>query len=71
MEIISQIAAAIPDWLEAIFMLVTAASAIAALTPTKKDDDFIAKTLLIIRKVANIFAINLGNAKPKADDEGK
>lgn len=67
MELITEIAAAIPDWLEAIFALVTAASAIAALTPTKKDDTVIAKVLKFIKGIANLFAINVGNAKPKDD----
>ena len=67
MEIITQIANVIPDWLEAIFALVSAASAIAALTPTKKDDKFISKALSVIKKVANLFAINVGNAKTKDD----
>ena len=55
----------LPAWLNAIFMLVTAASAIAALTPTKKDDNAIGKVLDFIRSIANVFAINVGNAKPK------
>lgn len=67
MDLINTIAEAIPAWLEAIFALVSAASLIAALTPTKKDDAFISKALSVIRKIANLFAINVGNAKPKDD----
>jgi hypothetical protein len=69
METITNILAVIPDWIEAIALVVTAASAIAALTPTKKDDDAIAKVLAFIRKVANLFALNVANAKPKDDSK--
>jgi hypothetical protein len=69
METITNILAVIPDWIEAIALVVTAASAIAALTPTKKDDDAIAKVLVFIRKVANLFALNVANAKPKDDSK--
>lgn len=67
MELITEILAAIPDWIEAIALLVTGASAIAALTPTKKDDEFFGKALAAIRKVANLLALNVANAKPKDD----
>lgn len=69
MELITSIAAAIPDWLEAIFALMVAASAVAALTPTKKDDAVVAKILNGIKMIANIFALNIGNAKPKDSDK--
>ena len=69
METITNILAVIPDWLEALGLLVMGASAIAALTPTKKDDDFLAKVLAAIRKVANLFALNFANAKPKDDSK--
>lgn len=53
--------------LAAVFMvvtgLVTVASGIAALTPNKTDDSFVAK----LRNLVNIIAINVGNAKPKDD----
>ena len=41
--------------------VITAASAIAAITPTKKDDAVMAK----IKGFINLFALNVGNAKPK------
>ena len=41
--------------------VITAASAIAAITPTKKDDVIMAK----IKGFINLFALNVGNAKPK------
>jgi hypothetical protein len=33
------------------------------------DDDFLAKVLAAIRKVANLFALNVANAKPKDDSK--
>jgi hypothetical protein len=40
--------------------VVTLASVIAAVTPTKKDDEFIAKYL---KPIVNALALNIGNAK--------
>ncbi len=52
--------------LEGIFTVVTsviaAAAAIAALTPTPKDD----AALNTVRKVIDALALNIGNAKNKA-----
>ena len=45
--------------LVAITSVVTAASAICALTPTPKDDNFIAK----VRSFLNVLALNVGEAK--------
>ena len=42
--------------------VVTIASAIAALTPTKKDDELVEK---YIKPVVNALALNVGNAKKK------
>ena len=42
--------------------VVTLASAIAAVTPTTKDDEFIAKYL---KPVIDALALNIGNAKNK------
>jgi len=50
------------NWVEVLFAItavISAASAIAALTPTPKDDLVIAK----IRKFINLLALNIGNAK--------
>lgn len=50
--------------METIFIIITSiisiASAVTALTPTSVDDNIIAK----IRKVVEILALNIGNAKP-------
>lgn len=42
-------------------ILISAASAIAAVTPTPKDDAFIAK----IYKIIDVLALNIGKAKDK------
>ncbi|EEE42845.1 hypothetical protein [Roseibium alexandrii] len=43
----------------AVTAVIAAASAIAALTPTPKDDAVVAK----VRKVVDVLALNVGNAK--------
>lgn len=49
--------------IDTIFIIITsivsAASAIAALTPTTVDDGIVAK----IRKIVDVLALNIGNAK--------
>lgn len=45
--------------------IVTAASAIAAVTPTPKDDVWAAKAY----KILDWFALNVGKAKDKSDDK--
>lgn len=55
-----------PEWLTAsnVFSVVTAvislASVIAAITPTKADNEFIDKLISLV----NVFAVNVGGAKP-------
>ncbi len=57
------------DWImqnwESVLLAVTsviaAASAIAALTPTPKDDVF----LNTVRRIIDVLALNIGNAKKK------
>lgn len=61
MEAISQILAAVPDWIEAIALVVAGASAVAALTPTTRDDEVLGK----IKNVLNWLALNVGGAKPQ------
>ncbi len=50
------------EFLVAITSLVTAASAICALTPNTKDDSVVAK----IRRVLDVIALNIGKAKVAA-----
>tara|TARA_R110000744_G_scaffold113011_1_gene211822 strand:+ start:4261 stop:4422 length:162 start_codon:yes stop_codon:yes gene_type:complete len=47
------------DIINIITAVIASASAIAALTPTKKDDIFLAK----IKPFIDIIALNFGNAK--------
>lgn len=51
----------LPAWVTAVTGLVTAASAVAALTPTPKDDRALAK----LRSILEILALNVGFARRK------
>jgi hypothetical protein len=63
MEQITAILEAAPAWLAALTGLVTAATAITALTPSKSDDAVLDKVL----KVLNFLAGNFGKNR-NADD---
>lgn len=63
MDQISQILEAAPAWLVAITGVVTACTAITALTPTRSDDEVLDKVL----RVLNILAGNVGKNR-NADD---
>jgi hypothetical protein len=60
-EIISYLVANVDSILFAVSAVVAAASAVAALTPTPKDDAFAAKAY----KVIDWLALNVGKAKDK------
>jgi len=47
------------EWFEAVLAIVGAASAVAAATPTKKDDNIIGT----ISRVIDVIALNVGHAK--------
>ena len=64
MEQILSLFDSFPAWLAAATSVVTAATAITALTPTKADDQWIATIL----RVLNVLAGNVGKNK-NADDE--
>jgi hypothetical protein len=51
----------ISDYIEVALAIHFAASAICALTPTKKDDEILGK----IYKVLEFFALNIGKAKQR------
>ena len=53
------------QWLLAVTSVVTAASAITALTPTKKDD----RIRGYILSMLNFLALNIGNARRKDGDD--
>ncbi|MCB9996601.1 MAG: hypothetical protein H6869_09215 [Rhodospirillales bacterium] len=55
----------IQQWLFAMTSVVTAASAITALTPTKKDDRIRGYILAVL----NFLALNIGNAKRDEDKD--
>ena len=63
MELITLLTTTIPDWLEAILAVLVALNAIAALTPTPKDDKAIGKALGYVRKAIDFLAFNFGNSK--------
>ena len=60
-EIIAYLVSNVDSIIAALTAVVAAASAIAALTPTPKDDSFVAKAY----KVIDWFALNIGKAKDK------
>jgi hypothetical protein len=63
MDQITAILEAAPVWLTAITGVVTAATAITALTPSRSDDEIIDKVL----RVLNVLAGNVGKNR-NADD---
>ena len=73
MDISSLIAMAdqLPAWMNAIAVLVTACAGIAAITPTKVDDNAIGKlgaVWNIVSRLVNTVALNVGKAQNKDDD---
>jgi hypothetical protein len=60
-EIISYLVANVDSLLFAVSAVVAAASAVAALTPTPKDDSIVSKAY----KVLDWVALNVGKAKDK------
>lgn len=71
MDTIANILQNAPTWLTAIMALVTACTAISALTPTKVDDEIlggIGKVINILLRVTNIGAGNVFKNK-NADDK--
>lgn len=52
---------AFTEWMEALLAVVGAASAVAAATPTKKDDTIVGT----ISRVVDLLALNVGHARRK------
>ena len=59
LTLMTQVADAAPSWLSALSGIVTAASAVTALTPTPRDDSVVGK----IYRVIELLALNIGHAK--------
>ena len=59
--------AAVPHWAHAAIVIVAAASAVTALTPSPADDAFLGK----VRRLIEVVALNVGHARPAARDAGK
>ncbi|HCX69265.1 hypothetical protein [Parvibaculum sp.] len=55
------IGGAFTEWVEALLAVIGAASAVAAATPTKKDDTVVGT----IARVVDLLALNVGYAKRK------
>jgi hypothetical protein len=62
-QVITWISTHADQIINALTAIVTGASALAALTPTPKDDSFIGK----IYKVIDFLALNVGKAKDKGE----
>ena len=66
-SVVDKAADAIPDWLEILSTLIGVASAIAAVTPTPKDN----VVLKVLRGVLDVFALNVAGAKNAAAEKAK
>jgi hypothetical protein len=64
-QVITWISAHADQIIGALTSIVTGASALAALTPTPKDDSLIGK----IYKIIDFLALNIGKAKDKGDQK--
>ena len=58
MEAFFAIFDALPGWLNALTVLVTAATAVTALTPTKVDDEYVSMALRVLNTLAGNFMKN-------------
>jgi hypothetical protein len=57
----------IPAWLNAIMAVISAASAVTALTPTPRDDQFLAR----IYRILEVLALNVKLAGRARNEEDK
>jgi hypothetical protein len=64
-QVITWISAHAEQVINALTAIVTGASALAALTPTPKDDSFLGK----LYKALDFLALNIGKAKDKDDQK--
>lgn len=61
-SVLSSFVDALPAWLSSVTGVIAAASAVAALTPTPRDDKIIGK----LYKIVDLLALNIGFAKREA-----
>lgn len=66
-SIVAEAADKVPDWMVILTSLITLAGVITAATPTPKDN----VVLGVVRKVLDIFALNVGGAKNASADKSK
>ena len=62
---VAMVSASVPDWIAAALAVVTAASAITALTPSPADDVWLGR----LRRVLEALALNVGHARPSGRDK--
>lgn len=53
----------VPDILLIISLIISTASAIAAVTPSPEDDTKVAKVQAAFKKIVDVLGLNVGNAK--------
>lgn len=66
-SVIAEAADAVPDWMVILTSLISLAGVITAATPTPKDN----VVLGVVRKVLDIFALNIGGARNASADKHK
>lgn len=67
LSIVAEAADAVPDWMVILTSLISLAGVITAVTPTPKDN----VVLGVVRKVLDIFALNVGGARNASADKNK
>lgn len=56
-----------PAWLSAVTAVIAAASAVAALTPTPRDDRILSR----LARFVDLLALNVGHARRRPDDTAR
>ena len=65
MDSVIELASNAPEWLVLITTIISSSAALAALTPTPKDDAAVGKVLKVLFQAVNILGLNVGKAKNK------
>lgn len=66
-SVIAEVADAVPDWMVILTSLISLAGVITAATPSPKDN----VVLGVVRRVLDIFALNVGGARNASADKNK